>query len=147
MCYPRHCLAHYQYFLQYHQRYSLQCATYASKSTTLPTLAHTPRHPRCHVTQASMQQRNPSQHATHASTLPTEARQHATHTTHGSTPPTPPMPPTLARHPRKHTSHSTHCSTYNSPFKHFGKAFLKDFADFPLHEVVKNLIIYFAENF
>ena len=31
--------------------------------------------------------------------------------------------------------------------KDFAKAFLKDFADFPLYEIVKNLIIYFAESF
>ena len=31
--------------------------------------------------------------------------------------------------------------------KNFAKAFLKDFADFPLYGIVKNLIIYFAEAF
>ena len=108
MRYPRHCLAHYQYILQYHQRYSLQYATHASTSTPLPTLAHEPRHPRCHVTHASMSTTQPKlahhlrQQATHASTPPTpptQARKHATHTTHAST---------LARHPHKHATHATH---------------------------------------
>ena len=54
MRYPRHCLAHYQYFLQYHQRYSRLYATHASTSTTLPTLALQQRHPRYQVTHASM---------------------------------------------------------------------------------------------
>ena len=32
-------------------------------------------------------------------------------------------------------------------FKDFAKAFLKDFAGFPLYGIVKNIIIYFAEAF
>ena len=112
MRHPRHCLAHYQYFLQYHQRYSLQSATHASKhisepshagtSTTSPSL---PCHPRLH-----------DNHVTQVSTPPTLAHypcNYAIHTIHAST---------LACHPCKrathttHATHATHTSTYSTPF-------------------------------
>ena len=58
------------YFLQYHQRYSLQYTSHAnhvSTPFTLPTLVHHPCHPRWHVTQARCPH-NPRQHATHTDT-------------------------------------------------------------------------------
>ena len=78
MRYPRHYLAHYQYFLQYHQLYALQYATHASTSTTLLTLVRQPRHPRCHVNHASMSITypklacHPRQHASQASAALTQ---------------------------------------------------------------------------
>ena len=89
MRYPRHWIAHYQYFLQYHQRYSLQYATHASTSTTLPTLAHQPRSP----------------------SLPCHPRQHVNHVTQVSTPPTSPTQARHPRYPRQHATHATHTST------------------------------------
>ena len=109
MHYPRHCLAHYQYFLQYHQRYSLQCPTHASTPTTLPmppTLACQPR--------------NPSQHATHASTLPTQAHHPHHPLKHASTLP---APPTLARQLRKHVTHASTPPTLARIARHFSNSF------------------------
>ena len=73
------------YFLQFHQRYSLQYATlaiHASTSLTLPMLAH---HPRCHVTLARRLS-NQCQHINHTCTSLTLARHHSKHTAHTSTP-------------------------------------------------------------
>ena len=118
MRHPRYCLAHHQYFLQYHQRYSpTWYATHANTSTTLPMLTHQPRHPYCHSLTLACQPRNLDKLATHASTRPTRPKlarhphkhaAHAAHATHASTPPT---PPTLAHHPRKHAIRATRAST------------------------------------
>ena len=79
------------YFLQYHQRYSLQYASHAnhvSTPSTLPTLMHHPCHPR--------------QHVTHTGMSPMLARHQRKHTTHISTPPTQARDP---RHSRQHKQH------------------------------------------
>ena len=89
------------YFLQYHQRYSLQYATHAthvSTSLTLPILAH---HPRWHVTLAC-RLRNPRQHVNQTGTLLTLARHQSKHTTHAST------PPTHARYPQHLHQYNQH---------------------------------------
>ena len=89
------------YFLQYHQRYSLQYATHSthvSTSLTLPILAY---HPRWHLTLAR-HLRNPRQHVNHTGTSLTLARYQSKHTTHAS------MPPTHVHHPRHLSQHEQH---------------------------------------
>ena len=60
------------YFLQYHQRYSLQYTSHNSTQTTIPTLAYYPRHSSWHVTDVSIppmlarHPRYPRQHEQHA---------------------------------------------------------------------------------
>ena len=119
MRYPRHSLAHYQYFLQYHQRYSL---------ITPPTLADQPPYTQWHTNyvtlvvmpstlacQPPMLAHYPGEHATHithASSLACHPCKHATHPTHASMPPT---PLTLVHHLRKHSTHATHASTPPTP--------------------------------
>ena len=80
------------YVLQYHQRYSLWYATYATHVSTPPTLltlAHHPRHPHWHVT--------------HGSTSPMLARRQRKLTIHSSRPPTQAR---YLRHPRQHKQHA-----------------------------------------
>ena len=107
MRYPRYCLADHQYFLQHHQRYSLQNATHASTSSILPTLAHQPRQLLCHITQASR-----------PTTQPRFARHRRQHTTHAST------PPTLAHHPHPPRQHATQSSVTPTPLT-FARYLLK----------------------
>ena len=88
-----------QYFLQYHQRFSLYYAihaTHVNTLPTLPTLAHHPRHPCWHVTHAS----TPSTLACHLHQCATNAN----------------TPPTLAGLPDKHTTYDTKVSTISMPF-------------------------------
>ena len=111
MRHPRYCLAHHQYFLQYHQRYSpTWYATHANTSTTLPMLTHQPRHPYCHSLTLACQPRNLDKLATHASTPPTR--------------------PTLARHPPKHAAHAPPASTYSTPFLKLKKQFFNKNASY-----------------
>ena len=87
------------YLLQYHQRYSLQCTTYATNATK-PAMSST-----FHTI-----------HVTHTGTLPKQAfhpRKHATHATHANTPTT---TPTLAHYPRKQATHYTQASMNSTPF-------------------------------
>ena len=104
------------YFLQYHQRYSIQCTTqvtHAITPTTLPKLICKPCacNPWWHVTHASCQPRNPRQHTTHASTLLTQAC-HPQHSfQYAPDASTTTTPSTLARHSCKYVTNATHVST------------------------------------
>ena len=89
------------YFLQYHQRYSLQYSTHATHVSTALTLPILADHPRWHVTLAR-HLRNPRQHVNHTGTSLTLARHQSKHTTHASTSPTHARHP---RHPRQHKQH------------------------------------------
>ena len=94
-----------QYFLQYHQRYSLQYASYAnqvSTPSTLPTLMRHPCHPHWHAT-LSHDPHNPRQHVTLPVTSPTLARHQRKHTIHVSTPPSQAIYPP---HSRQHKQHA-----------------------------------------
>ena len=92
------------YFLQYHQRYSLQYASHAnhvSILSALPTLVLYPYQSRWHVPLAR-RPHNPRQHFTNIGTSLTLARHRRKHTTHVS------MPPTQARHPWHSRQHKQH---------------------------------------
>ena len=100
------------YFLQYHQRYSLQYAShanYVSTPSTLPTLVHHPCHPRWHVTQACRPY-NPRQHVTHTGASPMLARHRHKHITNFST------SPTQARHPRHLQQNKQHAIPQTTGF-------------------------------
>ena len=83
------------YFLQYHQRYSLQYATYPRQHTVHrhPSMLPAPTRHITHASYSFILARHPRQHATNANT-----------------------PPSLTSLPRKHVTHDTHANTNSTPF-------------------------------